>query len=112
MQLQALALNEASGRNVAVARVLSRLGLIYHRRGDLDRAEDAQLKTLALYGALDDKQGMASAYRNLADIYHGKNDRRRMYEYKCKERDLWREMGLGQEVEKVEQWLRDNGYDG
>ncbi|MEM9065484.1 MAG: tetratricopeptide repeat protein [Planctomycetota bacterium] len=56
------------------AAALGNLGLIYETRGDLDRAEEAHEKSLALNEELGRKEGMAANYGNLGLIYLTRGD--------------------------------------
>ena len=47
----------------------SNLGIIYQIRGDLDKAEEYQLKALKLKEERGCKDGMATGYGNLGTVY-------------------------------------------
>ncbi len=59
---QSLAINEALGRKVAVAKGYGSLGNLYKTRGELDRAEEMYQQSLAINEALGYKEEMASNY--------------------------------------------------
>ncbi len=50
------------------------LGVVYKTRGDLDKAEEMYLKSLAIEEALGRKEGMASDYGNLGIVYQVRGD--------------------------------------
>ncbi len=54
--------------------ILGNLGLIYRRRGDLDRAEEMHRKSLAIEEKLGRPEGMANQYGNLGLIYRTRGD--------------------------------------
>jgi tetratricopeptide (TPR) repeat protein len=70
----ALELAKAGEWTEGVANAYGNLGLIYQTRGDLDRAEDMQLKSLKLNEELGRKEGMAASYGNVGLIYQSRGD--------------------------------------
>jgi len=56
------------------AMVLGNLGLIYRRKGDLDKAEDMFLKILKIHEKLSDEGGKSKDDGNLGLIYRTKGD--------------------------------------
>lgn len=56
------------------AMVLGNLGLIYRRKGDLDKAEDMHNKSLEIEKKLGRLEGMANQYGNLGLIYKDRGD--------------------------------------
>ncbi len=56
------------------AMVLGNLGLIYRKRGELDKAEDMHNKSLEIEKKLGRLEGMASDYGNLGLIYRVRGD--------------------------------------
>ena len=63
---------DAQTADTAVA--LGNLGLIYHTRGDLDRAEAMHLKALAVHEQLGHLEGMSNQYANLGLVYQDRGD--------------------------------------
>ncbi len=76
-----------------MATAYGNLGIIYWTRGDLDRAEDMQMKALKLNDELGRKQGMASAYGNLGAIYETRGDLGRAEDMQLKSLKLEEELG-------------------
>ncbi len=50
------------------------LGNVYQKRGDLNKAEEMYLKSLAISEVLDCKEVMASTYGNLGNVYQAHGD--------------------------------------
>ena len=50
------------------------LGILYQIRGELDRAEEMYLKSLAVSEALGHNEGMASQYGNLGNLYQTRGE--------------------------------------
>jgi tetratricopeptide (TPR) repeat protein len=50
------------------------LGLMHRTRGDLDKAEEFHVKSLALEEELGRKEGMGSDYGNLGSVYQRRGD--------------------------------------
>jgi tetratricopeptide (TPR) repeat protein len=64
-----LAISGPERENAETSHALGNLGLIYQKRGELDRAEVTHEKSLAIYQKLGHQEGMAVEYGNLAFIY-------------------------------------------
>jgi protein O-GlcNAc transferase len=109
MQLKALKLDEELGGKEGMAASYGSLGNIYFTQGNLDRAEEMQLNALRLAAELGGKEGLAITYGNLGVIYQAREEKAKMCECWCKERDLRREMGLEDKAAEAEKWLRLNG---
>ncbi|MGD2110971.1 MAG: tetratricopeptide repeat protein, partial [Phycisphaerae bacterium] len=80
-------------------------GLIYQTRGDLDQAEKMHRKSLAIEEKLGRLEGMAIQYGNLGTVYEQRGDVATAREYWTKARDLFEQIGIPHEVEKVQAWL-------
>ena len=86
-------LGNAVEDKTVIAVALGNLGLIYHTRGDLEKAEKYQLKSLALNEELGRTEGMASAYGNLGLIYRRRGDLEKAEEYLLNSLALNEELG-------------------
>ena len=86
-------LGNAAEDKTVIAVALGNLGLIYHTRGDLEKAEKYQLKSLALNEELGRTEGMASAYGNLGLIYRRRGDLEKAEEYLLNSLALNEELG-------------------
>jgi tetratricopeptide (TPR) repeat protein len=62
------------GNPIAISTMLVNLSLIYQSQGDLTKAEEMLLKTLAIGEKTGFREGMASAYGNLGAIYMTRGD--------------------------------------
>jgi tetratricopeptide (TPR) repeat protein/energy-coupling factor transporter ATP-binding protein EcfA2 len=56
------------------AAVLGNLGVIYGKRGELDKAEEMHIKSLEITEKLGSQEGMASGYGNLGLIYETRGE--------------------------------------
>ena len=74
MHKKALAIDEKLGRQEGMASDYGNLGLIYQRRGELDRAEEMHRKSLAIDEKLGRQEGMAIDYGNLGLVYQTRGD--------------------------------------
>lgn len=102
---KAMEIHEKLGRVNGVVSTYCNLGLVFKARGDLDGAEAMFRKSLEICEAGGDLEFMARAYANLGTIQGmrgGFDDARASW---IKARDLFRQIGLPQEVENVQSLL-------
>jgi len=81
------------------------LGLIYRRRGELDKAEEMHLKSLAIAEKLSLKEQMAANYSNLGAVYKEREDNKKAREYWEKALTLYKIIGMKPEVEKTQRLI-------
>jgi hypothetical protein len=74
-------------------------------RGDLDRAEGMHLKDLAVEEELGRKKEMAKAYVYLGAVAYKRRDVGDVRKQWGSARDLYAEIGMLQEGEKIQGWL-------
>jgi tetratricopeptide (TPR) repeat protein len=74
------------------------LGLIYMDRGELDKAEEMHLKSLAIEKQLGHKEGMARQYGNLGLIYQTRGDLDKAEEMVRKALTLFEQIGMEHRV--------------
>lgn len=84
-----------------MAKTYSNLCAIYGTRGDLDGAEEMQLKALALNEGLGRKEGMAIGYGNLGNIYRIRGDVPRAREHYEKALALFEQIGARPQIEQT-----------
>ena len=84
------------------AMVLGNLGLIYRRKGDLDKAEDMHNKSLEIEKKLGRLKGMAAEYGNLGLIYEQRGDIGKAKEYWEKAVGLYKKIGMPHKVKEVQ----------
>jgi len=94
------------GRQEGMAREYGNLGLIYMDRGDLDKAEEMHLKSSEIEKKLGRQEGMASDYGNLGLIYEERGDKLKARAFWEKALGLYKRIGMGHMVERVEGWIR------
>ena len=85
------------------------LGILYRRRGELDRAREMYRKSLAIEEDLGRKEGMASDYGNLGILYADKGELDQAEEMYQKSLTLFRELGAADRIAQVERLLRKIG---
>ncbi|MHC4518757.1 MAG: tetratricopeptide repeat protein [Planctomycetota bacterium] len=73
--------------------LLGNLGLIYHKRGELDRAEEMHKKSLEIEKRLGRLEGMAGDYANLGLIYQTRGDLDRAEEMLSKALEVHAKLG-------------------
>src|SRR5689334_19888220 len=69
MYRRALALDEKNDLHAGLANDYGVLGLVYHKRGNLEKAEAMYHKALELLGPLGDRPMLAATYGHLGLIY-------------------------------------------
>ncbi|MGF1619631.1 MAG: tetratricopeptide repeat protein [Rhodomicrobiaceae bacterium] len=109
MHKKSLAINKALGRKEGIASDYGNLGILYAIRGDLGQAEAMYKKGLAIEEALRRKGGIANAYGNLGDLYAEKGNIVQACAHWRKARDLFTQIGMKPQLEKVEGSLREAG---
>ncbi len=77
------------------------LGVVYHIRGDLDRAEEMHRKSLEIDERLGRLEGMASDYGNLGNVYYTRGDLDRAEEMYRKTLEIDKRLGRLESITKV-----------
>ncbi|MGO9984708.1 MAG: hypothetical protein ACLPIX_10950, partial [Rhodomicrobium sp.] len=78
-------------------------------RGDLDAAEAAHKKALALYEQLGSKEGMAANNGNLGVVSKARGDLDAACLSWKKAKNLYQEMGIKPNIEMIESGMRESG---
>jgi len=81
------------------------LGVIYHDRGDLDKAEEMHTKSLEIEEKLGRLEGMANQYGNLGVIYRKHGYTQKAREYWEKALELFVKIGMKPEIQKVQELI-------
>jgi len=71
---EALRLGRAAADRQGQAAALGNLGIVYHWRDDVARAEEHHQAALAIYERLDDRPGQAAQLVNLGSVYLHRSD--------------------------------------
>jgi len=100
--LRALEMVEDESEEKAV--LSGNLGLIYLKRGELDKAEEMFLRVLKIEDKLGRPDSIANSYGNLGALYKRRGDKKRAGEFWEKSRDLYKQIGMP-EAQKVQGWL-------
>jgi tetratricopeptide (TPR) repeat protein len=88
------ALDAVKKNSAEQAIVLGNLGLIYRRRGELDKAEEAHKKSLEINDKFGLLEGIASQFGNLGNIYQIKGELGKAEEMHKKALGISEELGL------------------
>ena len=75
------------------AQGLNNLGLIYQRRGELEKAEDMHNKALAISQQIGNKEGMAIQYGNLGVIYKTRGELEKAEDMQNKALEINQQLG-------------------
>lgn len=105
MFLRALKLAEELGSKAIQARASGNLGMIHASRGALHHAEAMFKQDLKLSEELGSKQGQARAAGNLGTLHHKIGDVARGCTYSALARDIFREIGMPNDVKKAEKFM-------
>jgi tetratricopeptide (TPR) repeat protein len=89
---RALKMAEKDSGNEAALR--GNLGLIYETRGELDKAEEMQLKSLEIEKKSGRLEGMANSYGNLGIVYYTRGDLDKAVEMHEKSLEIKERLGL------------------
>ncbi len=87
------------------ATVIGNLGLIYRRRGELNKAEEMHKNALKIDKKLGCLVGMAIDYGNLGNVFKQRGDIDKARNYWEKSLDLFKKIGMQTEVEKTQGWI-------
>ena len=79
--------------------------MIYETRGDLDKAEEMHLKSLAIEENLGRQEGMASDYGNLGMVYKERGDTQKARQYWQKALEIFKKVGMKPEIEQTQENL-------
>ncbi len=93
MHRKAIDIDETLANQEGIARHSGNLGLIYWKRGVLDRAEEMHRKSLAIEVKLNRQEGMATQYGNLGLIYWKRGELDRAEEMHRKAMDISKILG-------------------
>lgn len=107
MHRKSLAIEEELGRRAGMASDYGNLGLIYLTRGGLTQAEAMYRQALAIDEELGRREGMAIQHANLGAIFRQRGDLDQARTHWEKARDLFAQIGMQPELEKVEGLLRN-----
>ncbi len=102
---KALELHEKLGRLEGVAITYLNLGLVFKSRGDIDGAEAIIRKSIEISETLGDLHTMATAYVYLGKVQGMRGDAEDVRASWIKARDLFQQIGIPVEVEKVQSLL-------
>ncbi len=106
--LKALEIYKNLGRRESMGRVYANLGIIYKTDGQLDKAEKYYMLSLGIAEKLSWKKGMANAYASLGLLYRNRGDLDKACEYWQKSLQLYTDMGLKSNINKVSRWIAEN----
>ena len=107
MHHKALEICKKLGRLDGMAAQYGNLGLIYLTRGDLDQAERMHRKALGIDEKLGRLEGMANQRSNLGTVQQQRGDIARARELWTRARDLYQQIGMPHQVQRVQGWLDD-----
>jgi tetratricopeptide (TPR) repeat protein len=93
IDLSKRALGIATKGSQEEANLTGNLGLIYHTKGELERAEEMQKKSLEINERLGNQGGMASSYGNLGLIYRIKGELEQAEEMQKKSLEIDERLG-------------------
>ena len=105
MHYKVLEIEEKLGRPDRIATAYGNLGLIYSRRGELDKAEEMHSKALEIDKKIGRLEGQAIRYGNLGLIYEQRGDIGKAKEYWEKAVGLYKKIGIPHEVKEMEGWI-------
>lgn len=75
-----------------------KIGWVYKKKGEIDKALDADLKALSLMETLDDKEGMAGGYERVSDDLTRQGRLQKAQEYAQKAMDVCEKNNLDNEM--------------
>ena len=81
------------------------LGVIYQKRGELDKAEEMFMEILKIHEKLGHQEGIANDYGNLGVVYEKRGDIGKARQYWEKARGLYERIGMPQMVEQMQEWI-------
>ena len=81
------------------------MGVIYAKRGDLEKAEQMYKKALEIDEKLGRREGIAIRYKNLGLIQQTRGDLSEARVYMKKALEIFRNIGIKPEIEKVQRFI-------